>query len=401
MKVISFQDMEIDMHYIDYTMDFLKNKLKENCVLCVGFGDNPYFKYDADIKHEHDEIFILESGKKNNDKTIIVTDKDIEKIEIDKNIPIFMSRVFEHLWSYGDNISKLSKITNKLYLVVPDMKRVYKEHILPNLEKVNEIGCPFERFNRDIIEIFSASEEEGSLSDLHAIWTDENSMRVLLPKPWFTINEMSRIENINGYPHLFLEVSVNEELPWEKANLLFKYNYSKPLTHLETIIDIKKLTDYPGLIHRDNVDYWDIEVTSRVSPNESVMVLENNFADVNTSDSGYCVYSLSGCIPKGGLVCVAEMDCNKLIQKLINKKYNGAVDFFKLNNELFTPNHFHTPTKRLGWTSPEYIKVVCEWEGLFKEIKVSDINSEIQKNYILCLHASLEENQFVKIFEKI
>jgi len=253
------------MHYIDYTMDFLKNKLKENCVLCVGFGDNPYFKYDSDIKHEHDEIFILESSKKNNDKTIIITDKDIEKIEIDKNIPIFMSRVFEHLWFYAENISHLSKITKKLYLVV------------------------------------------------------------LLPKPWFTINEMSRIENINGYPHLFLEVSVNEELPIKKARQLFKYNYSKPLTQLETIIDIKKLTDYPGLIHRDNADYWDIEVTSKVSPNESVMVLENNFADVNTSDSGYCVYSLSGCIPKGPLIIFIhqQKDLVGLHQNILKLFVNG------------------------------------------------------------------------------
>ncbi len=387
------------MHSVEYTMKVLREKIEENFVLCIGMGDNPYFKYDSDKPHENDEIFILDE-----EKTIIITDKQIVDIEKDKNIPIFMSRVFEHLWSYPKNISHLSKITNKLYLIVPDMKRVYEEHLKKNIEVVKKIGCSTEKFNRDVIEIFSSKDCEWSLNDLHAIWTDKESMLTLLPEPYFTINELSEIDNINGYPHLFLEVEINEEISLEKANLLFKYSQSKPLIDLGTVVDVKKLIGNFATRNVDKDEFWDIEQTSTVSPKENILVFENYFAEINNADMGYGIFTLSNVIQSGGVVCFVEIDCDQIIRKLIDKKYTNGVEFFKLNNLLFSPNHLsYSKTKqRTGWTSPEFTKIMCEWEGLFREINpMIDISNELHKEYIMCLEASLDQYYFLKVFEKI
>jgi len=387
------------MHSVEYTMKVLREYIKENCVLCIGMGDNPYFKYDEDKIHEHDEIFILDEHK-----TVIVTDNLIENIEKDKNIPIFMSRVFEHLWSYPKNISHLSKITNKLYLIVPDMKRVYEEHLLKNFEVVKEIGCSTDKFNRDVIEIFSAKEEDWSLSDLHSIWTDKESMMTLLPEPYFTINEIKEVDNINGYPHLYLEVEVNKELSIEKAKLLFTYSQSKGLNDILTVVDVEGLVGKSAYDKRDGEEFWDIEVTSTVSPVENLMVFEDYFAELNNEAMSYGIFTLSNVIQSGGIVCVAEVDCDQIVKKLINKKYANSVEFFKLNNLLFSPNHLTGSAfqHRSGWTSPEFTKIICEWEGLFREIEPSiDISNESHKEYIMCLEASLDQYYFLKVFEKI
>lgn len=382
------------MNYTDYTLKVLREKIKDPAVLCIGFGNNPYFKHDSSKKYKNDQIYMLDDNK-----TIIVTDKMIADIEYD-SIPIFMSRVFEHFRDYSKTISKISSITDKFYLVVPDMNRVYNEHLTRNFEIVKEINSPCQRFERDTIEILSACEEEYP-NELHSIWTDKNSMQILLPGPWFTIYETSEIDDINGYPHLFLEVEVNKEITYDEACNLFDSHKGRFGIN-DYVWDVKNnIKQETTLVDENNNECWNIENTGNVSCDGSLLVLENYFSNLNTYAFDYTVYTLSSTIQEGGIVCVIENNCDIVINKLCEMTYNTSSGFFNINNLLFGNNNSNDYIQRKGWTSPKFMKITFEWEKLFREISIDDVIDEDQKMSIKNLQGSLENYQFMKLFERV
>ena len=363
------------MRYTKFAMDFLE-KIEEDYILCVGFGDNPYVGY---LESEHDEnkdVYIELERTGHQNKTILITKKKIKDLENQYETPIFLSRVVEHFKDYIETVQILSKIASKMYVVVPDMAEICRYYLSGTLTKMEIDRCFSWDFIRSTIEILS----EGSDVDgaMHSLWTDETSMKEIFSSDNFKTTLTDKIKDIDGFPHLVYTIDVLHKMDIMNNEVEDIFN---PHVFEMHVVDLN--SSYINKINFNTTKccFEDMESTYPFSTEESVVVIKHSLLKQKTREYDYFLFQLSNIFPKGTTICFVENDCYQIVKDLSNGVYVNIDYFTQLNNLLFGDNE--EKIYRSGWTCPISLRTALEQEGLYEVVSdFSTIENKAKKQFL-------------------